>query len=59
LAIHTDDVVIWFTEGEDPRVTQPSICDDYVINSVNVVTTLGSHSPIIGDSTPVTQPGAG
>ena len=21
LAIHTDDVVIWFTEGEDPRVT--------------------------------------
>jgi len=21
LAIHTDDVVIWFTVGEDPRVT--------------------------------------
>jgi len=21
LAIHTDDYVIWFTEGEDPRVT--------------------------------------
>jgi len=23
LAIHTDDYVIWFTVGEDPRVTQP------------------------------------
>ena len=40
LAIHTDDVVIWFTEGEDPRVTSAARrgnlalvmnTDDYVI----------------------------
>jgi hypothetical protein len=23
--MNTDDAVIWFTVGEDPRVTQPSI----------------------------------
>jgi hypothetical protein len=40
LAIHTDDYVIWFTEGEDPRVTSAARrgnlalvmnTDDYVI----------------------------